>query len=369
MKPLLLSLFFYVYLTQKFSFARFSVSNIVLASSLSQVKNPSLLEKKDHTVQDDNCSIIEAASETSSKTAPKSKSMVARLAPILASSFCAAAIMYPLDLVRALQMANAGSGTKLSTIQLLTNFKNTYGFQGFFTQGLVPELARATWMRFIKFSMFPIVHIMVTNGIEESKGNSATKALAAIIASIPEATSIMPLEVAKISLQLDAANKYKNNMFIAMSSLYKERGFGVFTVGYLGIQFRQALWSTGYFVTLPLFNKRIAECIKLVYGQDFNLKENPILDSFATVFSGFLAGVFGGALNTPFDTTRTIMQKNYFAGRPSGSLLSVGKDVVNARGFNALYAGFGFKAFHLGGGGALMAILLPFFNNVFKDFK
>ena len=44
---------------------------------------------------------------------------IKQVGPILAASFCAAAIMYPLDLIRALKMANANSGTKLSTFQLL----------------------------------------------------------------------------------------------------------------------------------------------------------------------------------------------------------------------------------------------------------
>ena len=36
--------------------------------------------------------------------------------------------MYPMDLVRALQMANAGSGVKLSTWQLLSNFQKVLHF-------------------------------------------------------------------------------------------------------------------------------------------------------------------------------------------------------------------------------------------------
>jgi hypothetical protein len=75
--------------------------------------------------------------------------------------------MYPLDLVRALQMANAGS--KETTLQLLSNFKKTHGVQGFFTQGLAPELARATWMRSVKFGLFPIIHLGITGGIPEAK--------------------------------------------------------------------------------------------------------------------------------------------------------------------------------------------------------
>ena len=121
----------------------------------------------------------------------KNTKKVAHLTPVLAASFCVAVIMYPLDILRVLQMANAGSGSRLTTIQLLTKFKNTYGCQGFFTQGLVPEIVRATWLRFVKFSLFPIVHLIITNGIEESKGNSASRTLAALIGSLPEALSIM----------------------------------------------------------------------------------------------------------------------------------------------------------------------------------
>lgn len=145
----------------------------------------------------------------------KLKSLLRQLGPILASAFVVAALMYPLDLVRALQMANASSGTKLTTSQLLANFRKVHGIKGFFTQGLAPELARSTWMRFVKFSLFPLIHVLIS-GLPENKGSSVTKALAAILSSIPEAITIMPLEIAKISLQLDTANRFKNDMFLAM---------------------------------------------------------------------------------------------------------------------------------------------------------
>ena len=133
------------------------------------------------------------------------KRTIKSVGPVLAASFCAAAIMYPLDLVRALQMANMGSASKYTTIQLLDNFKKTHGMKGFFTQGLAPELARATWMRFLKFSLFPVAHFaikyiffrmllknlsikscLLRSGISESKGTPKSKAIAAIIAAVPE---------------------------------------------------------------------------------------------------------------------------------------------------------------------------------------
>ena len=55
-----------------------------------------------------------------------------------------------------LQMADSGSGAaRKTTAQLLSNFKATHGFSGFFTQGLAPELVRSTWMRSIKVRHWP----------------------------------------------------------------------------------------------------------------------------------------------------------------------------------------------------------------------
>lgn len=82
--------------------------------------------------------------------------------------------------------------------------------------GLAPELVRSTWMRFIKFGLYPLVHMGITGGQSDTQGSTTTKALAAMITSVPEAMSIMPFEIAKITLQLDAKNLYKNDMFKAM---------------------------------------------------------------------------------------------------------------------------------------------------------
>lgn len=68
------------------------------------------------------------------------RDIVKKLGPILVSSFCVAAIIYPLDLVRALQMANAGSAVKKTTQQLLVDFKNTHGIQGTYLYLLQPIL-------------------------------------------------------------------------------------------------------------------------------------------------------------------------------------------------------------------------------------
>lgn len=307
---------------------------------------------------------VDPAAETTTPANPVNnfKKTLRSMLPILASAFCAAAIMYPLDLVRALQMSNAGSG--LTTKELLVNFHKAHGFAGFFTQGLAPELARSTWMRFIKFALFPIVHVSLT-GKPDSKGNEISKAAAAIVSSIPEALSIMPLEISKIALQLDTVNLFKNNMFRAMGHVYKEKGLPGFMVGYLGVQYRQAAWSAGYFASIKFFEKQVSEAFKF---NDLDKKYPKAVKTCSQLMSGFLAGVFGACLNTPGDTIRSTLQKKVLQTGAQGlTFLSVGQDIVKAKGFGALYAGFGFKAFHLGGGGALMAFLIPFFQGVFNE--
>jgi hypothetical protein len=75
------------------------------------------------------------------------------------------------------------------------------GLKGFATQGVLPEMMRATYMRVLKFFLFPITHKSMF-GTPENKGSPFTKAIAAGVASLPEGFTIQPLEVAKICLQL-----------------------------------------------------------------------------------------------------------------------------------------------------------------------
>lgn len=61
--------------------------------------------------------------------------------------------MYPVDVVRALKMASATGGG-----YTIKEFVATHGVKGLMSQGVVPEVIRATWMRVLKFFFFPITH-------------------------------------------------------------------------------------------------------------------------------------------------------------------------------------------------------------------
>ena len=296
------------------------------------------------------------------KPSPPKANPMKEIPPILAAAFTAAAVMYPVDLLRSLKMANAG-GPPMSTLQLVSEFKNNFGISGFFTQGLVPEVSRATWMRGVKFSLFPLIHYKFF-GREEKNGSPATLALSAIITSIPEVISIMPLECAKITLTMDSTKSLGNSMLKAMGKVKDAHGIGGFMIGYLGIQYRQAAWSAVYFASVPFFRKKVAVGFEKA---GIDIKKNKNARVLAQLTSGFAAGVFGAMFNTPGDTIRSVVQKRIFA-EPSipATFFGVGKEIIQTKGVGALYAGFGFKAVHLGGGGALMAFLIPMFKGVFE---
>jgi len=149
-------------------------------------------------------------------------------------------------------------------------------------------------------------------------------------------------------------------MVTAMSSVWKSHGASGFLVGWTGIQYRQAAWSAAYFASLSTFEEQIAKGTAKI-----GLKS----DTFNRITSGFCAGVFGACLNTPGDTVRTVVQKRIFNNQlekgVATTFLGVGREIVSQKGATALYSGFGFKALHLGGGGALMALFVPTFKKVF----
>jgi hypothetical protein len=232
---------------------------------------------------------------------------------------------------------------------LLSGFKNTYGIQGFFTQGLAPEVSRATLMRGLKFTLYPAIHQKVY-GKPVSEGTTKTKLAAACLTSIPEVLIIMPLEVSKVILTTDSTKQLGNSMFRAMNHAVKTKGLSSLMTGYIGVQYRQMSWGAGYFCSIGPF-KKLAES---ALG-----KERKVTND---LLSGFAAGVFGAMLNTPGDTVRSVVMKRAFAAAPGTAppqFFAVAKEIIKEKGAASLYSGFGFKAMHLGGGGALMALLVP----------
>mmetsp|Transcript_17022 Transcript_17022/g.27691 ORF Transcript_17022/g.27691 Transcript_17022/m.27691 type:complete len:364 (+) Transcript_17022:96-1187(+) len=303
------------------------------------------------------------------KEGRQSSSVMTTLPPTALAALFTAAIMYPVDLARALKMAQV-TGDKLSTLQLLANFKDTHGYKGFFTQGLVPEVTRAFWMRGLKFFLFPVIHELYAK-CTPSQGTPGTRAMAGFLCSIPAVTNIMPLEIAKILLQLDKDKMFGNSMFKALSHAVDRCGWSALFTGYVGVLYVQGTWTAAYFGSLDWFRSLVTSLLAATSIPPSKAQ------SITCLLSGWCAGVFGAMINTPGDVIRTTIQKRVLqdgadCSMPAGltGLLTSGpvnfvKEAASLssgpKGAGALWAGFGFKALHLGGSGALMALFIHLF--------
>merc|ERR1711972_1154714 len=270
-------------------------------------------------------------------------------------------IMYPVDVVRAICMANPGTGAG----EALSGFLKAHGMMGFVKQGLVAEVTRATISRAVKFFMFPVCH-KALYGVPETKGSPISKGIAGALATVPEVFAISPLENIKLAAQLDEEGKFKGSADIA-KHIMRTRGFNGLMIGYAGMQVRQCLWTGGFFLSLDVYKGAVANIVSNKLAQD--------------VLSGFAAGATGTALNCWTDVCRSIVQKKALADtfdpaipRPGAlepynpvPFFSEAAKLYGAKGIGGMYAGVGPKMVHLGGGGAILAVLMPRFKDMWFE--
>ncbi len=273
--------------------------------------------------------------------------------------------MYPVDIVRALVMAQA-SGQKAAISTLVSNFYKTHGALGFIKQGLGPEMARAIFSRVIKFWLQPMTHQMIFNKAEKN-GSSISKGIAGALATIPEVLIISPFENLKLAQQLDKEKKFGNTKEV-LTHLLNKRGISGLYLGYFGMQMRQMLWTGTFFLTLDVFQKKTE---KIAGGKRV----------FTDIIAGFSAGVSGTIVNCWTDVVRTVIQKQAIADtfeptKPKEKfnlsyLISGVTGVINTthniymnRGIAGLYSGLLVKSLYLGGSGSFLAVLVPRFKKL-----
>jgi len=288
---------------------------------------------------------------------PRKATNLDTLPPITGAAVVTSVMMYPVDVVRALCMSNPGMGAG----EALSGFVKQHGYMGFVKQGLAAEVTRASISRVLKFWVQPIAH-QTAFGKPTGQGTPATKGIAGALATIPEVIAISPLENIKLAAQLDKEKKF-NGMANIAQHLIKTRGFiGGMYIGYFGMQVRQCLWTGGFFLSLDVIKGGVKSAgISNALVQD--------------VLSGFCAGAFGTALNCWTDVTRSVIQKQAVADtfdaaipRPSPvqhflpfAFFGSGAKIFAEKGIGGLYAGVGPKMIHLGGSGAILAVLMPRF--------
>lgn len=242
---------------------------------------------------------------------------------------------------------------------------------GLVSQGVLPEIARATTMRVVQFYSYPIVHEAFFS-CKPSEGTPATKLVSGMAASLPSALAITPLENAKIALQLDSAGRFNNSMGSATQHLLR-RGWLAPYVGLQGVFTRSAISFGPYIATLPYCQKITVPASKNLFG------DTPLGQTVGNLTGGLMAGSLGAALNCPFDLVRTNLQKQAIAlaehPMTTTQILSlsfspvayfeVAQQIVRTRGIGALYMGLTFKVAHIGGTGACNAAFIPYFKKLF----
>jgi len=234
-------------------------------------------------------------------------------------------------------------------------------------------------MQSLKFFLFPVFHEAIFD-IDERHGTAAQRATAGATCAIVEGVVIGPLEVAKVGLQLDPVNRFKNSGVAVVRMCVRDRGpFGAYT-GYLGVQWRQSSWTGAFFGSLRFFEGKVDDSFALL---GLGRKKNGTTPPVHKVLSGFSAGAFASLFNCPADVVRTNVQKEAIAaavcaataGTARRAPLSfnefctseveahwrIGRRIFAAKGLSGLYVGYFMKAGHLGGCGALMALLVPRF--------
>ena len=289
----------------------------------------------------------------------KRKRKTSSLSTLCISAVSTATAMYPIDIARALKMSSVGRGSRVISLK---DFVRHHGVKGLFGQGVLPEIGRASMMRVSKFFFFPRLCSLLY-GRSSTECTAPARALAGALCTVPEILLISPFEVAKIGLQLDSQNKYRNSTVAFLRHRLRTLGPNAgFYAGWAGMQYRQASWTAVFFTSLDFYRETCTQ-----YGMS---------STIGSFVGGFLAGSSGVLVNCPGDVVRTMVQRRGFenATRPAQGIgfrsivehLSVARELCALDGgVRNLYSGFGIKCFHLGLSGALMVFFVDFYSDLF----
>ncbi len=290
----------------------------------------------------------------------RSKSLlVERLPATTLAAAMVAVVMYPVDIIRALKMAEVSKQAK-SVVELVKDFHRAHGINGLIKQGMGPDMCRVISSQVIKFIAQPEAHKHVF-GKDASEGTMVTKGISGALAGIPEVVVITPFEILKLALQLDKDKRFKDSISV-FKHMYKTRGLPGLYTGYTGVQMRQMLWNSAFFGTLDVLKKPAEAALG---------KGNA-----ANSLAGLGAGAIGAIFNCGLDVIRTGIQKqaitetfNSAIPRPqfgpeyiASGISSVNNQmalIVKNGGFRNLFRGLRVKLLHMGGTGAMLAVMMP----------
>jgi len=272
--------------------------------------------------------------------------------------------MYPVDVVRALCMANPGVKVK----DLAKGFFQSHGLFGFVKQGMLLEVCRASMARSAYFLVQPLAkERLLRAGFRDHCG---TAGLAGAAAAFPDVITTSAMENMKLAQQLDKNKKFKGVADVA-KHLVRTRGFfGGLFCGYFGMQMRGCLFVGGTFLSIDFCKDAL---------RSRGVSNSLVVD----ILGGFMSGAFGVCLNCWTDVVRSVIQKKQIqasfdpkAARPSvlapinpAPFFLEARTIMSSSGLKGLYAGVGPKMLHLGLSNSMMFVVIPRFKKLWMSYR
>ena len=182
-------------------------------------------------------------------------------------------------------------------------------------RGLVPQIISSVPRSAIRFTVYEHLSERLTD--ENGNLSNGEKFFSGLVAGGIEAATVMtPAEVIKIQTinkGLNVSNVIKN--------IYKENGLFSFYKGGLQTTLRQATTQGTSF---------------LVYDKSKKIYEkNDYLKNYSGILAGMMGGTIAVLVNNPIDAIKTYKQSD----RGSGSLITIGKEILETKGFKGFYNG------------------------------
>jgi solute carrier family 25 2-oxodicarboxylate transporter 21 len=200
---------------------------------------------------------------------------------------------------------------------------------------------------------------MVFSLCESERARTVTSSFfAGLFSGIPESLIVTPTQVVKVRLQSkDYLGRYKNTVD-CFRQIIRDEGILALTGGLVPTFYRNCVWNSIYFATMPL--------LKSIVPEPKEILSNPspqnlyIADKALTLVTGFFGAIFATCFNAPFDVVKSRVQSQMRpTGGSAGEVLKYRGTfqtlflIYREEGLAACYKGFKPKAIRMGLGGAV----------------
>jgi hypothetical protein len=178
-----------------------------------------------------------------------------------------------------------------------------------------------------------------------------------LFSGIPESIIVTPTQVVKVRLQSrEFLGRYKNTID-CFQQVYRQEGILAFSTGLLPTIYRNCVWNSVYFGTMPILKAIVPKPGELLV--DSSASSIYYADKVLTLVTGFFGAIFATCINAPLDVVKSRIQSQMSSLGPNDpplkyrNTLQTLHTIYHDEGLSACYKGFRPKAIRMGLGGAV----------------